>query len=180
MKQSQDHDDYLHLTHIKIRLHSMCDPLRSKREVVFMFEKIVVGVDGSEQSMNALAIASDLAQKYASKLYLVHSPELESTGIAVGSGAVLIEPEPEAVAEAGEKVMQAAKKKAEELGLPPTECIIGNDDPAHEILKCTEKVGADLIVLGRRGLGGISSLLLGSVSQKVSHDAKCACLTVSH
>ena len=51
-----------------------------------MFEKIVVGVDGSDQSMSALAIASDLAQKYASELYLVHSPELETTGIAVGSG----------------------------------------------------------------------------------------------
>ena len=145
-----------------------------------MFEKIVVGIDGSEQSMSALAIASDLAQKYASQLYLVHSPELETTGIAVGSGAVMIEPEPEAIAEAGQKVMQAAKEKATELGLAPTDCIVGNADPAREILKCTDEVGADLIVLGRRGLGGLSSLLLGSVSQKVSHDAKCACLTVSH
>ncbi len=145
-----------------------------------MFEKIVVGVDGSDQSMSALVVASDLAKKYESELYLVHSPELETTGIAVGSSAVLIEPEPEVVAEAGEKVMQAAKAKATELGHPPTECIVGNDDPAGEILKCTDKVGADLIVLGRRGLGGLSSLLLGSVSQKVSHDAKCACMTVSH
>ncbi|MCP5080888.1 MAG: universal stress protein [Alphaproteobacteria bacterium] len=145
-----------------------------------MFEKIVVGVNGSDQSMSALEIASDLATKYASKLYLVHSPELETTGIAVGASAVLIEPDPGVVAEAGERVMHAAKQKAAELGHEPTEYIVGNDDPAHEILKCTDKVGADLIVLGRRGLGGISSLLLGSVSQKVSHDAKCACLTVSH
>ena len=143
-----------------------------------MFEKIVVGVDGSEQSMSALAVASDLAQKYSSQLYLVHSPELETTGIAVGSSAVMIEPEPDAIAEAGEKVMQAAKDKATELGLTPAECIIGNGNPASEILSCTDKIGADLIVLGRRGLGGLSSLLLGSVSQKVSHDAKCACLTV--
>ena len=145
-----------------------------------MFEKIVVGVDGSDQSISALVTACDIAKKYESKLHLVHSPELETTGIAVGSGAVEIKPEPEAIAAAGEKVMAAAKAKAEEAGCPPTQCVVGNDSPATEILNCAEEIGADLIVLGRRGLGSITSLLLGSVSQKVSHEAKCACLTVSH
>ncbi len=145
-----------------------------------MFNKIVVGVDGSDPSMSALEAACDLAKKYSAKLHLVHSPEVESTGIAVGSGAVVIPPEPEVVAAAGKKVMDAAKEKAEAAGCTPTECIVGEDDPAHDILKVAEKADADLIVLGRRGLGSISSLLLGSVSQKVSHDAKCACMTVSH
>ena len=144
-----------------------------------MFEKIVVGVDGSDQSMKALVTACDLAKKYGSELYLVHSPEVETTGIAVGSGAVEIAPKPEVVAEAGEKVMRVAKEKAEEAGYAPTQCVVGNDSPAHEILHCAKETGADLIVLGRRGLGSVTSLLLGSVSQKVSHDAKCACLTVS-
>jgi len=144
-----------------------------------MFEKIVVGVDGSDQSISALVTACDIAQKYASKLYLVHSPEVETTGIAVGSGAVEIQPEPDVIAAAGEQVMSAAKAKAEEAGCPPTQCTVGNDSPAAEILKCADDIDADLIVLGRRGLGSITSLLLGSVSQKVSHDAKCACMTVS-
>lgn len=145
-----------------------------------MFEKIVVGVDGSDQSESALVTACDLANKYSSRLYLVHSPEVETTGIAVGSGAVEIAPDPAVVAAAGEKVMQAAKEKAKAAGYAPTQCFVGNDAPAREILKRAKEVDADLIVLGRRGLGGVTSLLLGSVSQKVSHDAKCACLTVSH
>ena len=144
-----------------------------------MFESIVVGVDGSEQSLNALVTACDIAKKYASKLYLVHSPEVETTGIAVGSGAVEIQPAPEVIAAAGEEVMRTAKEKATEAGCAPTQCVVGNDAPAKEILKCAKEVEADLIVLGRRGLGSVSSLLLGSVSQKVSHDATCACLTVS-
>ncbi len=145
-----------------------------------MFEKIVVGVDGSDQATSALVAACDLANKYSADLYLVHSPQLETTGLAVGSGAVEIKPEPEAIAAAGEQVMEAAKAKAEQEGHPAAECVIGNDSPAHEILKCAEEKDADLIVLGRRGLGSVTSLLLGSVSQKVSHDAKCACMTVSH
>ena len=144
-----------------------------------MFEKIVVGVDGSEQSTSALVTACDIATKYGSKLYLVHSPELETTGIAVGSGAVEIKPEPDVIAAAGEKVMTAAKDKATEAGCPPTQCVVGNENPAVEILKCAEEIDANLIVLGRRGLGSITSLLLGSVSQQVSHEAKCACMTVS-
>ena len=49
-----------------------------------MFNKIVVGVDGSDPSMSALVAACDLAKKYSANLHLVHSPEVESTGIAVG------------------------------------------------------------------------------------------------
>lgn len=144
-----------------------------------MFEKIVVGVDGSPQSERALVTACDIAKKYAAELYLVHSPELETTAIAVGSGAVEINPEPEAIAAAGEKVMGLAKETATAQGCPPTACFVGNEDPAREILKRAKTVEADLIVMGRRGLGSVASLLLGSVSQKVSHDATCTCMTVS-
>lgn len=145
-----------------------------------MFEKIVIGVDGSEQSKAAVLTACDIAKKYKSNLYLVHSPEVETTGIAVGSGAVELDPDPKVVAAAGEKVMQAARDLATKSGCAPSQCVVGNDAPANEILKCADEIGADLIVLGRRGLGSVKSLLLGSVSQKVSHEATCACMTVNH
>lgn len=144
-----------------------------------MFDKIIVGIDGSTQSKSALLTACDIAQKYSAELYLVHSPELETTAIAVGSGAVEIQPEPEAIAAAGEKVMLAAKEDATKAGCAPSGCIVGNDVAAKEILKCAGEIGADLIVLGRRGLGGVAGLFLGSVSQKVAQEADCACMTVS-
>ena len=157
----------------------MCECL-AHRKATIMFEKIVVGVDGSEQSKRALLTACDVAKKYGSELFLVHSPEVETTGIAVGSGAVEIEADPEVIAAAGEKTMQAAREDAAQAGCIPAQCFVGNDAPASEILKCAEDIEADLIVLGRRGLGSVKSLLLGSVSQKVSHEAKCACMTVNH
>ena len=51
-------------------------------------------------------------------------------------------------------------------------------DPAKEILNIANEEHADIIVMGRRGLGDLAGLLLGSVSHKVAHLAECACLTV--
>lgn len=143
-----------------------------------MFKTIIVAVDGSDHAENALRMACDIAQKYDADLHLVHTPELDTTALAVGSGAFAIEPDKEQVAAAGKFVMDKATETARQHKCVPAECVIGNGDPAHEILQQAEKTDADLIVTGRRGLGRVSSLLLGSVSQKVSHDSPCACLTV--
>jgi nucleotide-binding universal stress UspA family protein len=51
--------------------------------------------------------------------------------------------------------------------------IIRFGDPASEILKLAEEIGATQIVMGRRGRGGAKKLLLGSVSEKVSKEAPC-------
>ena len=57
-------------------------------------------------------------------------------------------------------------------------CVTGSGDAASAILAAAEEEGADLIVMGSRGLGAFRSLLVGSVSQKVSHLADCSCITV--
>lgn len=143
-----------------------------------MFSTIVVAVDGSDQSDHALATACDLAQRYKSKIHLVHSPQLDTVALAVGSGAFHIKPSQDQVNEAGKHVMDKAVELAKRQGCQAEDTVIGNADPAAEILKHVKKTDADLIVTGRRGLGGIGSLLLGSVSQKISQEAPCACLTV--
>ena len=143
-----------------------------------MFERVVVAIDGSEAASHALEVACDLANKYGSEIHLVHSPQLETTGIAVGSGAVEIVPSPDKIAEAGRGVMERAVEKAKSHGCTPHKCVIGNGEPAEEILKELKAANADLVVMGRRGLGRVSSLILGSVSQKVSHDSQCTCMTV--
>jgi len=51
-------------------------------------------------------------------------------------------------------------------------------DAAAERLIHAEEIEADLIITGRRGLSGISSLVLGSTTQRVNHLAKCATLSV--
>ena len=55
---------------------------------------------------------------------------------------------------------------------------IGRGDPAGHVLAVAEKIGADLIVMGRRGVSAARALVPGSVSLRVSNGACCACLTV--
>ncbi|HUO45666.1 MAG TPA: universal stress protein [Acidimicrobiia bacterium] len=56
--------------------------------------------------------------------------------------------------------------------------MVDSGDPAATIVRLAKEVGADLIVMGSRGLGSVAGLLLGSVSHKVGHAAPCAVLTV--
>lgn len=51
-------------------------------------------------------------------------------------------------------------------------------DAATEVLLHADEIEADLIVTGRRGLSAISSVVLGSTTQRINHLAKCACLSV--
>jgi nucleotide-binding universal stress UspA family protein len=143
-----------------------------------MFKNITVAIDGSDHAWKALAVACDLAKHYDGKIHLIHTPELSSTGIAVGSGAVEIPPSDADIANAGEVVMAEAATIARDIGVEPASQLVRNGTPSAEAVRTAQETGSDLIVTGRRGVGGIQSLFLGSTSQKIAHDAPCAFLTV--
>ena len=143
-----------------------------------MFKNITVAVDGSDHAWRALMVACDLAKHYESQIHLVHTPELRSTGIAVGSGAVEIEPTAAEIARAGEVVMAEAATMARDEGVEPANQFVRNGTPSQEAVDVATQTGSDLIVTGRRGIGSVQGLLLGSTSQKIAHDAPCAVLTV--
>jgi nucleotide-binding universal stress UspA family protein len=52
------------------------------------------------------------------------------------------------------------------------------DDPAVAIVSVAAEVGADLVVVGNKGLKGLKRLVVGSVPSKVVHDAPCSTLVV--
>ena len=80
--------------------------------------------------------------------------------------------------EIGARIRGAAKIRAEERGVKAVELLLEHGDPADQIVRAAQHHGADLIVMGRRGVGDLKGLLLGSVSHKVCQLADCACLTV--
>jgi nucleotide-binding universal stress UspA family protein len=143
-----------------------------------LFSRILVGLDGSDYSLKALEFAIDLAKKYNSQLVLVHvvmrqiyainPPE---AGILAGTAIVReLEAEGKAILAKGEEIVKAQ-------GLP-VEARLRQGVPAEELLRATVDEKADLIVLGSRGLSEVRAFLLGSVSDKVSHHAKCPTLIV--
>lgn len=78
----------------------------------------------------------------------------------------------------GEHVAASAKVRAEEAGARDVTTRICIGDIADEILDVAEDEKADIIVIGRRGLGRVREVLLGSVSQKVLHHADCKVVIV--
>jgi nucleotide-binding universal stress UspA family protein len=143
-----------------------------------MFKNITVAIDGSDHAWKALSVACDLAKHYDGQIHLIHTPELRSTGIAVGSGAVEIPPTAAQIAKAGEVVMAEAATIARDAGVEPANQFVRNGTPSAEAIRTAEETDSDLIVTGRRGIGSIQSVLMGSTSQKIAHDAPCAFLTV--
>ncbi len=148
-----------------------------------MFTKIVVGLDGSEHSDNALRTACDLAQKYGSELHLVHTPQPATVAFALGAVAgyhsVTTMPGPGEVKEAGDKILSSGEAIARQCGQSVIKTHLEHGDPAEQLVACAESSDADLIVTGRRGLGTLGTLVQGSTSQRVGHLAKCACLSVN-
>ena len=128
--------------------------------------------------MKALEFAIDLAKKYGSHLVLVHvvirqiyainPPE---AGILAGT-AIVRELEAE-----GKAVLAKGKETVKARGVP-VEVRLRQGVPAEELLRAAAEEEADLIVLGSRGLSQVKAFLLGSVSDKVSHHAKCPTLIV--
>jgi len=143
-----------------------------------LFSRILVALDGSDYSLKALNFAVDLARKYQSQLVLVHvvmrqiyainPPE---AGILAGTAIVReLEAEGKAILAKGEETVSAQ-------GLP-VEIRLRQGVPAEELLRAAGEEKADLMVLGSRGLSQVKAFLLGSVSDKVSHHAKCPVLIV--
>jgi nucleotide-binding universal stress UspA family protein len=144
-----------------------------------MFRTIVVGTDGSETAAKAVVQAAELAASVQATLLIVSAFEPVS-------GARLREEAQEAPddvrwmlnpREDVDATLGAAVELAEERGVG-SRTFARQGDPADAILDVAEEQGADLIVVGNKGMTGAKRFLLGSVPNKVSHHAPCSVLIV--
>ncbi len=131
---------------------------------------IVVAYDGSDTAKRALDRAAELAKDGATVTVVsavhVHPPAGRSAG-PIDQGEV------------SERRQELAEAEAllGEKGIKP-ELVEGHGDPGEVIVDQAKESGADLIVVGTRGLNVAERMLLGSVSTKVLHDAPCDVLVV--
>jgi len=148
-----------------------------------MFTRIITGTDGSEAAERALRMACNVAQKYGAELHVLHVPQPQTVAFAMGAvagyHAVTTMPSDAEITTAANKLLDAAEQIATEAGHPITARHFEIGAPAETMVTHADKIGADLIVTGRRGLGNLSAVVLGSTSQRIAHTAKCACLTVA-
>ena len=137
--------------------------------------KILVATDGSEHSRRALKTALELARKFNAEielLYVMFDPVVYSIG--VGDSYVAA---PEQVEREGELAIGATLQGSDISGvILKKKKLHGN--PGNVIIQEVENEDFDLVVMGSHGYGVIVGSLLGSVSQKVLHGAKCSVLVV--
>ena len=145
-----------------------------------MFKTILLAYDGSDHAQNAMKAAATMAVEDNAELHVVHIPQVDTPPIVIGSFVSQIgtPPTKEEIEQAGKFIADQARSEAAALGMELADVHLGKGVPANVVLSTAEKIDADLIVMGRRGLGAVGSLALGSASQAVAHGAKCACLTV--
>jgi nucleotide-binding universal stress UspA family protein len=138
-------------------------------------EKFLVPVDGSDGSVRAVLFASTMAKKFQAKVTLLHVVPSLVGMIAGPESFVNIDTRP--YEESGRRILEKAAKILEFSGLT-VETRLEHGQPVDTIVRLAKNEGFDLIILGNRGLSPVRSLLLGSVSNGVSHHAKCPVLIV--
>ena len=136
------------------------------------FKKILVAVDDSPATATVFTKALELAQRDAAQLMIGYSIEL-ATSSQLTVNLVDLEIE----TQQAQSLLQLYYQKAKILGIM-AEYSYQTGEPGTNICHLARSWGADLIVLGRRGLKGFAELLAGSVSNHVVHHAPCSVLVV--
>ena len=131
-----------------------------------LYRCILVGYDGSDASKAAVERALSLAKLSAAKLVIatVVPPPTVFLGELLLPEVVDVS----TVEEPARKQLEALVKEIREAaGFQDVEPVVLMGDPADELVSYAEENGCDLIVVGRRGRGGLERLILGSVSSKI-------------
>jgi len=128
---------------------------------------VVVGVDGSPASELAVALAFEEASARRAELVAVHA------WIEYGSGSIAQYVADWSFVEGHEREVLAERLSGWQEKYPDVTVrrVLSEDKPVRVLLSCAE--GAQLLVVGNRGHGGFTGLLLGSTSRKLIHSAPC-------
>jgi nucleotide-binding universal stress UspA family protein len=142
------------------------------------FETILVPVDFSDHSKEALDTAIQIAHLFKSTIHLLHCYHIQAAGIAP-YGIVMPSGYYDDIRDAAEKHLDDWHKMVSNEGIK-SKSILSADSPSLAISLAAEEIEADLIVMGTRGLSGLKHAVLGSVAERVVRLAPCPVLTVKH
>lgn len=141
--------------------------------------RIMVATDGSEGADRAIDMAADLAKDTSIQLIIITAMDAsvlrrkDIDKLARAEGGI-----GEAIEAIANDVLRRAKERAHQKGAGSVEIQFCWGDPVEAILETVQTEQVDAIVVGRRGLGTLASLLLGSVSRKLVQLAPCPVIVV--
>ena len=172
-----------------------------------MLNTVLVPTDGSPHADRAVDFAGELAAKFGAKVILLHvllrghmpegllrAAQVENLGAKGQVPENLVNMPQEIMARVegkkgtqmpldvlqfiGKRVLAGAEQTCRDKGVETVELKVEEGNPTEIILDYAKRNKADAIVMGSRGLSTWKGILLGSISNQVSHMAACTCITV--
>jgi nucleotide-binding universal stress UspA family protein len=143
------------------------------------YRRVLVGTDGSPTAEEAVRHAADLAACLAAELLIVTAFQAQP-----GATARAQQDAPEDLqwmitdSAVAEEHTQNAQRIARQAGVANVRVRAEDGDPARVLIDVANDAGADVIVVGSKGMASASRFVLGSVPNKVSHHAPCDVLIV--
>jgi nucleotide-binding universal stress UspA family protein len=139
-----------------------------------MLSTVAVGTDGSATASKALEAAVEIARRFDAKLYVLSAFQGAGDrprGVNTGSPELQWEFDNDA------RVREMLSRTEQELREQKIDCttLVDEGDPAEVLVRLAEECGADLLVIGNRGM---QRRVLGSVPNTVTHKATCSVYVV--
>jgi nucleotide-binding universal stress UspA family protein len=145
---------------------------QQRREAMLPIHTILHPTDFTEHSDYAFQMACSLARDYGAKLVILHV--YPTPVVPVVNGGVY----PMTLEVPREKLLEELREIKPTNPTIAVERTLVEGDPAFEIVRASQELAADLIVMGTHGRGGLSRVLMGSVAEAVARKANCPVLTV--
>jgi nucleotide-binding universal stress UspA family protein len=148
-------------------------PIAQAEELVTVFQNVktvIVGADSSPTAREAVVAAAELARFTTATLHIVTSYSAYQGPNRSSTGGYVSDPHPEM--ELLEDLAEIGKDHGLETVLHHSK-----DAPADAIVKIADEIDADLVVVGNKGMKGVSRIL-GSVPNSVAHNAPCSVVIV--
>ena len=145
-----------------------------------MYERIVVGTDGSTTAAKAVARAADMAAMASAELLIVSAyrpvsqERLKNERTAAPNDLAYMVNSREDV----DYILSGAKSISESKGVKNVKTRAVDAGPSEALIDVAESIDADLIVVGSRGMTGAKRFLLGSVPNRIAHHTPCDVLIV--
>jgi nucleotide-binding universal stress UspA family protein len=138
-----------------------------------MISTVAVGTDGSSTAGEAVKTAAEIARRFDAKLVLLSAFQ-DSGGRPTDSGS---SDEVQWASSPAARVQEILARASQEMGREGIECdtLVDEGDPGEVIVRLAEECGADLLVIGNKGM---KRRMLGSVPNTITHKAPCAVLVV--
>ena len=143
-----------------------------------MYSTILFPTDGSEESLEALDHALDIARTYGAELHALYVIDTSYPYGDIESGVVNWDRIKDAFREEGERTVEKIEERAEETGTTFVGAVKEGSVVHRTILDYAEENDVDMIVMGTHGRRGLDRWILGSVTERVMRTAEVPVLTV--